>query len=272
MRATLDSLEKFMKKRFSTFCLLLILFAVIISASGCGIRNLVKGQVVDAETGKPIEGAVVLVEWDITKGFGLSYTERYKVFETVTNENGWFTLPGVLNPLVNPPNLVIYKKGYFAWREDYTFPDDREKHFRWTSGCVFRLERFVRGNLYINHTSFITSGIGSLGTSSKLAQAHRWERLLAQKETQLYGKKLQSLPPDWKSYDQYTIEGLQKQIWKEVAQELYFPKESLKEEKRLKRKTMESKDLLAHKRFFLQNIFKFCIFARKIFCVPIYKI
>ena len=224
--------------------LLIVGLFLLLSACYGGIP----GKVVDAETGKPIEGAVVLVEWDITKGFGLSYTERYKVFETVTNENGWFTLPGVLNPLVNPPNLVIYKKGYFAWREDYTFPDDREKHFRWTSGCVFRLERFLRGNLYINHTSFITSGIGSLGTSSKLAQAHRWERLLAQKETQLYGKKLQSLPPDWKSYDQYTIEGLQKQIWKEVAQELYFPKESLKEEKRLKRKTdyPESKTPIMH--------------------------
>lgn len=187
----------------------------------------IPGKVVDAETGKPIEGAVVLVEWDIIKGFGLSYTERYKVFETVTNEDGWFTFPGVLNPLVNSPNLVIYKKGYFGWREDYTFPDYREKHFRWTSGCVFRLERFVRGCLHNRHLSFIGGGIGSLGeVASKLDQAASWERLLAQKESRLYGKKLKRLPPDWKSYDQYTIEGLQKQIWKEVAQELYFSKES----------------------------------------------
>jgi hypothetical protein len=208
----------------------------------------IPGKVVDAETRKPIEGAVVLVEWDITKGFGLSYTERYKVFETVTNEDGWFTLPGVLNPLVNPPNLAIYKKGYFAWREDYTFPDYKEKHFRWKGGQVFRLERFKKGYLYTDHTSFITSGIGSLGTSSKLYQAHRWERLLAQKELELYGKKLKKLPPDWKSYDQHTIEELQKQIWKEVAQELYFPKESLKEEERLKRKTdyPESKTPIMH--------------------------
>ena len=82
---------------------------------------------VDAETGKPIEGAVVLVEWDITKGLGLSYTKRHKLVETVTNENGWFTLQGVLNPLVNPPNLVIYKKGYVAWREYAMFPDFKKK-------------------------------------------------------------------------------------------------------------------------------------------------
>jgi hypothetical protein len=186
----------------------------------------ITGEVVDAETGNPIEGAVVLVEWDITKGFGLSYTERYKVFETVTKENGRFTLQGVFNPFVNPPNLVIYKKRYVAWKENFIFPEYEErKDFQWKSGTVYRLERFKRGYLHNNHKSFITSGIGSLGTSSKLDQAYSWELHLARKERQLYGNKLKSLPPDWKSYDQHTIEELHKQIWKEVAQELYFSKE-----------------------------------------------
>jgi len=177
----------------------------------------ITGEVVDAETGNPIQGAVVLVEWDMTKGLGLSYTTRYKVFETVTNGNGRFTLQGVFNPFVNPPNLVIYKKRYVAWRENFIFPEyKKRKDFQWKSGTVYRLERFKRGYSHSKHTSFFLSGISSLGTSSKLSQAYLWERQQAMKEEDLYRKKLPSLKSGEKTG---------KQIWQEVIQELYFSKE-----------------------------------------------
>ena len=211
----------------------LVIVGVFLLLNAC--YGGIAGKVVDAETGKPIEGAVVLVEWDITKGLGLSYTKRHKLVETVTNENGWFTLQGVLNPLVNPPNLVIYKKGYVAWREYAMFPDFKKKEdFKWKSGSIFQLEHFLRSYSHNRHTSFIHYGIGSLGTSSKLSQAIHWEALLGMKEMDLYKKKRESLKPDEKqlfyvSSDSNKPDTIRRRkevhdrIWKEVIQELYFP-------------------------------------------------
>lgn len=87
-----------------------------------------RGTVIDAETREPIEGAVVMGYWDI---YYLHYwlfpggpTAYYDARETVTDENGHFTLPG-LGPWVFPPGylngpyLHVYKRGYeyssFSW-------------------------------------------------------------------------------------------------------------------------------------------------------------
>ena len=63
----------------------------------------ISGTVVDADTGEPIEGAVVLVEWTKTHGIGLTWTESVKVFEGVTDKHGRITIPGTVRPFVNPP-------------------------------------------------------------------------------------------------------------------------------------------------------------------------
>lgn len=192
----------------------------------CGCYPGITGKVVDAQTGKPIEGAVVVAEWSITKGFlGLYYSETYKVNETVTDQDGKFSLSGVYNPLVERPQFVIYKKGYIAWRNDRIFPSWKERSdFIWRSNNVYRLKRFVRGYLHNKHTSFITSGISGLDASSKLMQAHSWERKLAQKENALWRKKRNSRKHEERHLDQYTLTKRYKQFWKEVIQELYFSK------------------------------------------------
>jgi hypothetical protein len=47
------------------------------------------GTVQDAETGAPIEGAVVFVEWTKTKGLpGLTSTKVYKIVEVETDKDG----------------------------------------------------------------------------------------------------------------------------------------------------------------------------------------
>ncbi len=65
--------------------LLAVIALMLLVETGCYLP--VSGQVVDAETNKPIEGAVVLVEWTKTKGYGLTYTESYKVAETLTENS-----------------------------------------------------------------------------------------------------------------------------------------------------------------------------------------
>ena len=57
--------------KFITPCLAILLVFMVTNCSA-----EITGTVVDAETGKPIEGAVVLVEWTMTKGVpGMSHTE-----------------------------------------------------------------------------------------------------------------------------------------------------------------------------------------------------
>ena len=54
-----------------TPCLAILLVFMVGSCSA-----EITGTVVDAETGKPIEGAVILVEWTMTKGVpGMSHTK-----------------------------------------------------------------------------------------------------------------------------------------------------------------------------------------------------
>ena len=124
------------------------------------------GTVVDAETGKPIEGVIVYGEWDITKGIGLTATYRYKRVETVTDKEGKFYLPGVWRPFVNYPQIVIYKRGYIAWRNDFIFPDYKKRDdSRWKIISTYRLERFIKGRyLHTRHTGFIKYGL-NLNTS-----------------------------------------------------------------------------------------------------------
>ena len=66
---------------------------MLIMTPGCYAE--MTGTVVDAETGAPIEGAVVLVEWTVTKGVpGMTVTETYKVIEKITDKEGKVKIPG----------------------------------------------------------------------------------------------------------------------------------------------------------------------------------
>lgn len=135
----------------------LILAVTLFSTTSCYAE--ITGNIVDAETSQPIEGAVVLVEWTITKGLGFTYTESYKVIEVVSNKEGKITIAGnIVNPFVNPPHITVYKKGYVAWNNEYIFPDYKKRtDFKWKNRYVFRLERFKEGYSLIDHESFIDS-------------------------------------------------------------------------------------------------------------------
>ncbi len=135
---------------------ILLLLASLLISTGCYGYGTLKGKVVDAETGEPIEGAVAMAEWTKTKGFGNTYTVSAKVVEAISDKEGNFELGGCLSPFVNEPSLTIYKKGYVAWNNKYLFPDwIKREGFQWNSGNVFRMERFKKNHSYIQHESFI---------------------------------------------------------------------------------------------------------------------
>ena len=162
------------------FFVVLLLFVL----TAC--NETITGVVVDAETGQPIEGAVILVEWTQTKGVpGLSYTESYKVVEVVTDNEGKGSIDGAIGPFINAPSVTIYKQGYVAWNNKYIFPDwTKRKDFKWENNYVFKLEKFKPEYSYDKHTDFISSSmqIGASEKKRQLLKAIRWEQLKALEE------------------------------------------------------------------------------------------
>ena len=93
--------------------------------------------IVDGETGRPLEGTVVVAQWIYFRvGLGDSGDARYqlKILEAVTDKEGRFTIPGWGPRLRYPfhylddrdPQLSIFKSGYlykrlFNKRESNTY-------------------------------------------------------------------------------------------------------------------------------------------------------
>jgi hypothetical protein len=147
-----------MKKR-KRILISAVLILVLAGYIGCYAYLPIDGTVVDANTKQPIEGAVVLVEWTITRGesIGLPVTETYEVFETVTDKDGRFKIEtSVANPFVNEPDVTIYKAGYICWNNKYIFPDyEHRKEFKWKNNNIYYLKPFPEEFTHLKHLSFI---------------------------------------------------------------------------------------------------------------------
>ncbi len=91
---------------------------LLISVTGCIPAYTIRydetfsGKVVDAETGEPVEGAVVLGVWYVSMIYGSKY---YDARETVTDKNGEFSIHGkglrIMSNL-EPMDILIFKAGY----------------------------------------------------------------------------------------------------------------------------------------------------------------
>lgn len=82
-----------------------------------------KGQIVDAETGQPLEGVVVLMHWTTYTSSvgGWAGGEFYDAEEVVTGPDGRFVIQARSTVALVPwkkisRDLVIFKPGYGQWR------------------------------------------------------------------------------------------------------------------------------------------------------------
>jgi hypothetical protein len=107
--------------RSSSFILLLVLLAASLAiAPRADAAEAYHGTVIDAETKKPIEGAVVVVVWyrkPVVSMDGPQYF--HNAFEVLTDVEGKFSItadPGIdWNPLtfvLRRPSIAIFKPGY----------------------------------------------------------------------------------------------------------------------------------------------------------------
>lgn len=84
------------------------------------------GRIVDASTGKPIQGAVVVAEWiPLSEGFGQAFhLVRMKTLEVVSDNHGDYRLDGWGPKLRVPfqhldgldPQIIVFKPGYYPAR------------------------------------------------------------------------------------------------------------------------------------------------------------
>ena len=114
----------FYSKSFKTFLGIGIVLAwvAIPPAFGAGFFHKdpdIAGKIIDSDTREPIEGVVVMVLWT-TDVFRLTIEPEekyYDYFETLTDKNGEFKIPGK-GPLllrdVNKPKIKIFKTGYMS--------------------------------------------------------------------------------------------------------------------------------------------------------------
>ena len=81
----------------------------------------IEAWVVDAETGKPLEGVVVTANWELVKGSldGPRYFGQLDVKETLTDKDGRFTFAGFTKEdssgaelRESDPQILVFKAGY----------------------------------------------------------------------------------------------------------------------------------------------------------------
>ena len=102
--------------------LLIVVLAVFLGPQAVGAAGPWKAQVVDAETGQPLEGVVVLMYWIKYTGgpAGWAGGEFYDAEEVVTGPDGRFVVPSRWGFTLNPfkkvfRQMVIFKPGYGQW-------------------------------------------------------------------------------------------------------------------------------------------------------------
>jgi hypothetical protein len=99
---------------------LFLVTAIFLASTGCVSYGRVdgpyEGKVIDAQTGQPLEGAVVFGVWEkANPGAGGASHTYYDCREVLTDNNGEFKIPGLgmmLLSNIEEMNITIFKAGY----------------------------------------------------------------------------------------------------------------------------------------------------------------
>jgi hypothetical protein len=146
------------------------------------------GQVVDADTEKPIQGAIVLASWSFARGLGLVGPSGATTRTVETDVDGRYTiprlsdLPGGLSTRVAGFTLVVYKRGYVGYRSDRFFRDGAARSDFAQHANMVRLEAFSEELSHVRHLAFVAG-------PAELRKASAWELELASLELEQGGPR-----------------------------------------------------------------------------------
>lgn len=148
------------------------------------LRGPFSGRVVDSTTHAPIAGALVYGAWTLERGTGLLEPAGAREFVGSTDAGGNYKVP-TLGSLpsgarVTEFNLLVYKRGYIAYRSDRRFADlGARMDFAQQDNQVL-LERWRNELSHARHLRFVGSGL-------QVAALTQWE--LADASAELEGKR-----------------------------------------------------------------------------------
>jgi hypothetical protein len=149
------------------------------------------GIVLDADTDRPVAGALVAASWAFERGIGLQAPLTAREIVVESGVDGRYSIPRLTDlPDVSLPGgastrlrrftLIVYKRGHVAWRSDQRFvsgaPGERRHDFA-QRGTRVHLEKWQPGFRHADHLVF-------LGGGEKVRAAAAWELQPAAMELQ----------------------------------------------------------------------------------------
>jgi hypothetical protein len=150
------------------------------------------GIVLDADTDRPVAGALVAASWAFERGIGLQAPLAAREVVVESGVDGRYTIPRLTDlPDVDLPGgastrlrrftLIVYRRGHVAWRSDRRFagggrPAPARRDFSQYGNRV-RLDKWQPGFRHAEHLVF-------LGGGDKVRTAAAWELQPAAMELQ----------------------------------------------------------------------------------------
>jgi hypothetical protein len=132
------------------------------------------GIVVDAETLRPIASATVNGSWAFERGIGMVGPAGMREFSLETSADGRYqiprpdTLPTGETMRLRRFTLVVYRRGYVAYRSDFKFGSNEARHDFSQHANKVRLEKWQPSMEHRRHLAF-------LGGGQAIAKAAGWE-------------------------------------------------------------------------------------------------
>jgi hypothetical protein len=150
------------------------------------LRGPFTGRVIDATTKAPIAGALVYAAWTLERGTALAEPAGSREVVGSTDAGGNYRIAelGALpaHARVTDFTLLVYKRGYVAYRSDRRFHDLGARMDFAQSGNQVLLERWRNELSHARHLRFVGSGTAVAALTS-------WE--LADASAELEGKRPQ---------------------------------------------------------------------------------
>ncbi len=122
------------------------------------------GMVLDAETDRPLSGALIAGSWAFESGVGLTGPKGAHEVVTETGMDGRFRIaalkaqPQPAAARVRRFTLIVVHKGYVGWRSDRIFPSGLARRDFSQRGSRIRLEKWHPGFLHHRHLVFLGGG------------------------------------------------------------------------------------------------------------------
>jgi len=130
------------------------------------------GRVIDTDTQRPISGALVQATWTFVDGFGLTAPAGYREWVGSTDALGLYQIPRLKDApkgaRLSDFHLVVYKRGYAAFRSDRRFEDYGLRADFTQAGYLVELAKWRDEQSHVRHLRYVGGG-------AALAELTSWE-------------------------------------------------------------------------------------------------